>query len=470
MYITIVLKEIIREGGGEAARASRDAQGPVLPSAEIQAISTDVTTGAQSVNENLTDIDRFFDKISFVDKSVTPETVFYDYASGIKKRMHRGVVPFDVDDTHLEILRNAECESTDNRRHKVVGFSLGGTNVDLAAAEISIDGSVDSKAFDSKKIDVARYESANDFWNGMFPNNFREVLKTGVDDNGELFVGVTIAHPVEDGVLREGKFNCPELTNGSVKIEDSLKKFIGDLGIVDEKNIHISVSPNDTRSTLLANFKNFRELGDKHIGSFVLGTGVNASLGGRVTEMGDYLGFNPSDLDINCSLSGVLSMDSLVAGQDLGYKFIYAVLSLFPKNSETAFAIFKLNDDEVKKLIFDLVYGTADLGEGISAEEINRLKCIAKKFVSRIVRYVSIMLIGFAKEIKEDVVLFVDGSLVTENPQLLEELNQAMEPKVKLVMPDLDVRGEFADEIKGDASLVGTMVMAMVEKLKLGNF
>jgi len=402
----------------------------------------------------------------FVDHSVTPEMIAEDYREG---RAEKGVVPFQADmSKHLDVLKKAVQESDGTERYKAGALSIGGTNTILGAAAISGKGKIEVSEVARGKFENKLYETASEFWKAVLPGDYAKILCDNVDEDGELSLGVTIAHPVVDGFLRPGKYNCLELIDGSITVEDSLKDFISDQGIAPREKINIVISPNDTVSTLLAHFGEFDKYEGKLRCSLILGTGANVYLKGWVTEMGDYIGFKPSELDkLQPTAEGVVTIDHLVAGSKIGDTFKYAVSAMFDKDSLVSREIQKLSKEEAAILMFELVYNdNPKLPEGTDSFDGVFLKTLARKFVDRSAYYVVNMLKGLTMDIEEEVVLFVDGSVITKNPKFLAEINDGLKDSgVTLVFSELDVSGEGAETVLDNSSFGGTMVLAMAEKL-----
>ncbi|MBT4056386.1 hypothetical protein HOE67_04725, partial [Candidatus Peregrinibacteria bacterium] len=169
----------------------------------------------------------------FIDHTVTPEMIAEDYREG---RAEHGVVPFEVDiEGHLEALQR----HTQETYVAVAALSIGGTNIIAGEARISGTGDIDVGMLGFKEFEDLPYEKGEDFWQAVLPEGSFEIFKKAVED-GKLDLGSTIAHPVEDGCLRPGKYTCPELTDGSTKVEDSLGTFVGEHGIAAKEDIHMA--------------------------------------------------------------------------------------------------------------------------------------------------------------------------------------------------------------------------------------
>jgi len=415
---------------------------------------------------------------TFIDSSITPEKIAYDYREGSteKERTAKGVVPFKADmSRHSEALSKAlsRARKTDNpKKHKVAAGSLGGTNSIIGEGTISENGKKDIETESSKKFEDKQYETAEEFWQAVFPADFAEILSKSIED-GKLYFGFTIAHPVIDGFLREGKYNCPELTDGSVTIEDSLKDYISAQGIIAKEDINVSVNipvaSNDTIPTCLAHFDRFDEYEGKHLWSLIIGTGANAYINGSVTEFGDYCGFKPHYFDTEQpTAEDTVTIDHIVAGGKMGDTFKFAASHFVDANDPVAKEIQKLSNDDATKLVFDLTYGeSTNLSENLSMENNSLLKTLAKRFVERSIYYAVNILKGLTMDIEGEIVLFVDGSLLTKNQKYLAKINEELTNSgIELVFSELNMTGDVTDKIKKDTTFAGTIALALAGKLE----
>jgi len=100
-------------------------------------------------------------------------------------------------------------------------------------------------------------------------------------------------------------------------------------------------------------------------------------------------------------------------------------------------------------------------------ENNSLLKTLAKRFVERSIYYAVNILKGLTMDIEGEIVLFVDGSLLTKNQKYLAKINEELtDSGIELVFSELNMTGDVTDKIKKDTTFAGTIALALAGKLE----
>jgi len=194
------------------------------------------------------------------------------------------------------------------------------------------------------------------------------------------------------------------------------------------------ITPNDTVATEFAFASEFSKYEGENLGAFIDGSGCNAYLTdekgerGINTEIGEYKAVNESWLDreVYKREEETLTFEMLTSGKIMGGVFKLTIKKLseeHPSLDKLHQKLEDINDKEATAMLFNLVYGKEEPAIELKEKEQELLKTIGSSFTDRAVESIATMLRAITADNEKPTTLFVDGSLVTKNPDFLKAIN-----------------------------------------------
>ncbi len=403
------------------------------------------------------------------------------------KKKHNGADPIN---TGIE--KQLEMASTSTEMIQVLIASMGGTHVKRGFGKVSNENGLKLESFSEGDVmgkgeTVKTYETANEFWETIFP---KDSLQCFEGENAPSVVSFTPGFPITpDGngdwkvlhfagkchVDELGPFDAGEKSGGDkISIIASLQKYFKTFLPAGKPMPKFVVSPNDTISTALGYEHNEKEENGRRTGALIAGTGGNFAVGARNYEGGHYEGIDFSEIDKLASgaTGKYLDLECLFSGKILTPLFLTTAKGIFTHDSDIYMALEKNSD--ISSQIFTAVYKNDESLFPKCCNDAQKavLKKIAEQLVERSVNTTASALLGVKKYEddqsgeKKEIVMYGDGSLLTKNKKHVHAINEKYKElsdtsEDVLIVKGLHIHKDSEHKDKMDASFVGGAKLAL---------